>query len=185
MPCKIKFPIIPAAYDAELSDEEKIIILMSQVQEAADELALHSEVTYEWITLFVASQVVPLQARLDEFAAEVETRLTESVSAIADMVTLVSAYIDTVLLDAYVRANAYSDAMSERISDRLDKIHLDTVPLRNMVTGELDPVQFIINDLASLHQSAPTAGAFDAANLTATAFDALHLSAFAYDFTGI
>lgn len=185
MPCKIKYPIIPTAYDADLSDEEKIILLMAQVQKAADGLADYSEVTPEWITAYVSSKIVPLQARLDELALSVERRFTESESAIADMVTLVSAYIDTVMLDAYVRANVYTDAMSERINDRLDTIHLDDIPLRNMVTGELTPVQFIIKDLAGLHQSAPNAGAFDAAELTASAFDALNLSAFAYDFTGI
>ena len=185
MPCKIKFPIIPAAYDADLSDEEKIILLMAQVQEAADELALHSEATYEWITLFVETQVFPLQASLDELTANINNRFDDSESAIVDMVTLVTAYVDTVLLDAYVRVNAYTDSMSERINDRISKLHLDDVPLRNMVTGELDPVQFIINDLAGLHQAAPTAEAFDTAVLTASAFDDLHLSAFAYDFTGI
>lgn len=185
MPCKVKFPIIPTAYDADLSNEEKIIILMAQVQEAADQLALHSEASFEWITLYVTAQLSVIRNRLGELGVSVSGRFDESETAIADMVVLVSAYMDKIFLEAYERANRRTDEMAGRVNKRLDSIHLVDVPLRNMVTGELEPVQFIINDLAGLHQSAPTAEAFDAAELTASAFDELHLSAFAYDFTGI
>lgn len=185
MPCKVKFPIIPTAYDADLSNEEKIIILMAQVQEAADTLARHSEASYEWITFYVSTQLSVILNRLDGLGVSVSGRFDESETAIADMVALVSAYMDRVFLDAYERANHRTDEMASRVNKRLDSIHLDDVPLRNLVTGELDPVQFIINDLAGLHQSAPTAEAFDAAELTASVFDDLSLSAFAYDFTGI
>lgn len=185
MPCKIKFPIIPTAYDADLSDEEKIILLMAQVQEAADELAIYSEASPEWIEEYVYSVLFPLKQQLTELSLSCDARFSSADTAIYTMVNDVNNYVSALMLYTYTLCNDYTDEMSDRVNAVLDHIVLEDVLLRNVITGEMDTVQTIVNDLAGLHQNGPTAGSFDARSLTCSEFEALNLNAFSFDFTGL
>lgn len=185
MTCRIKYPIIPNAYDADLSNEEKIILLMAQVQEAADVLADYSEVSPEWIESFVYSVLFPLKQQLDDFSLSCDARFSNSEAAIITMANDVSTYVSALMLYTYTLCNDYTDKMVARVNTMLDHIVLEDVLLRNVITGEMTPVQVIVSDLAGLHQNGPTAGAFDELGKTCSEFDAFKLSAFAFDFTGL
>lgn len=185
MPCKIKYPIIPTAYDAELSDEEKLILLMTQLQEAAEVLAGYSEVSIEWVEEFVYTSLLPLKIQLDALSQSCNDRFANADAAIQDMTTSLSVYISALMLYTYTLCGDNTDAMVARVNYLLDNIILGDVLLRNVMTGEMTSTQTIVNDLAGLHQNNLTAGAFDALALTCSSFDALSLSAFSYDFTGL
>ena len=185
MACRIKYPIIPTAYDTELSNEEKIILLMAQVQEAADVLADYSEATPEWIESFVYSVLFPLKQQLYDFSLSCDARFSNSESAISTLVADVSNYVSAQRLYTNNMCNDYTDKMVTRVNILLDHIVMEDVLLRNVITGEMTPVQAIVNDLAGLHQNNPTAGAFDELGKTCSEFDALNLTAFAFDFTGL
>lgn len=185
MPCKIKYPIIPTAYDADLSDEEKLILLMAQLQEAAEVLAGYSEVSIEWVEEFVYTSLLPLKIQLDALSQSCNDRFANADAAIQDMTTSLSDYISALMLYTYTLCSDNTDAMVARVNYLLDNIILGDVPLRNVMTGEMTSTQTIINDLAGLHQNNPTAEAFDALALTCSSFDALSLNAFSYDFTGL
>ena len=101
------------------------------------------------------------------------------------MVESVQRYADDVMVMAYARCIEYVGEMTDDIIHRLDTATLENVLLRNVVTGEMNVAQEIINDLASLHQNNPTAAGYDALALTASGYDALDLNAFIYDFEGV
>ena len=52
------------------------------------------------------------------------------------------------------------------------------------ITGEIQPISTIINQLASLHKTEITAGEFDALDLTAQEFDNKNLTAYQFDWEG-
>lgn len=185
MACKIKYPTVPTAYDADLSDEEKLILLMAQLQEASEVLAVYSEVSVEWVEEFVYTSLLPIKIQLDALSQSCNDRFANADAAIQDMTASLSNYISVLMLYTYTLSSDYTDAMVDQVNYLLDNIIVGDVLLRNVMTGEMTSTQTIVNDLAGLHQNNPAAGAFDALELTCSTFDALSLNAFVYDFTGL
>ena len=185
MYCRTPYPTIPTVYDPDLSNEEKVILLMAVVQNLSDTVASYSSVTPEWLESYVVFQIVPIQETLTALSQRIDGQFDASSSSIAQMVETVKQYADEVMVMAYSRCIEYVGEMTEAIIHRLDTATLENVLLRNVVTGEMNVAQEIINDLASLHQNNPTAAGYDALDLTAGGYDALDLNAFAYDFEGV
>ena len=185
MDCYTPYPTIPTVYDPDLSNEEKIILLMVLVQNLSDTVDSYESVTPEWLASYVAFQIMPIQEALTALSNETDSSFMQSELTIGQMVETVKQYTDEVMTAAYEKCIEYVGEMTTAIIERLDSIVVEDVLLRNAVTGEMNTQQVIINDLASLHQNALTAGAFDALLLTASAFDALNVNAFEYDFEGL
>lgn len=183
--CKTPYPSIPTVYDPDLSDEEKLILLMAIVQNLSDTVADYTRVTPEWLESYVVFQIIPVQEALTALSQRIDGQFDASSASIAQMVESVQHYTDDVMLMAYARCIEYVGEMTDDIIRRLDTATLENVLLRNVVTGEMNVAQEIINDLASLHQNNPTAAAYDALDLTAGGYDALDLNAFIYDFEGV
>lgn len=183
--CRTPYPSIPTVYDPDLSDEEKVILLMALVQNLSDTVAEYDAVTPEWLESYVVFQIVPVQEALTALSQRIDNQFNESSTSIAQMVEAVQHYTDEVMLMSYVRCIEYVGEMTDDIVRRLDTATLDNILLRNVVNGEMNVAQEIINDLASLHQNNPTAAGFDALDLTAGGYDALNLNAFIYDFEGV
>lgn len=185
MYCRTPYPTIPTVYDSDLSDEEKVILLMALVQNLSDTMASYSSVSPEWLESYVVFQIVPIQEALTALSQRIDRQFDASSSSIAQMVETVQQYADEVMINAYARCIEYVGEMTDDIIHRLDTTTLENVLLRNVVNGEMNVAQEIINDLASLHQNSPTASGYDALDLTAGGFDALELNAFIYDFEGV
>lgn len=185
MYCRTPYPTIPTVYDPDLSDEEKVILLMALVQNLSDTMASYSSVSPEWLESYVVFQIVPIQEALTALSQRIDRQFDASSSSIAQMVETVQQYADEAMINAYARCIEYVGEMTDDIIHRLDTTTLENVLLRNVVNGEMNVAQEIINDLASLHQNSPTASGYDALDLTAGGFDALELNAFIYDFEGV
>ena len=185
MYCRTPYPTIPTVYDPDLSDEEKVILLTALVQNLSDTVANYTSVTPEWLESYVVFQVIPIQETLTALSQMIDGQFDASSASIAQMVETVQKYTDEVMMMVYVRCIEYVGEMTDDIIHRLDTATLENVLLRNVVTGEMNVAQQIINDLASPHQNAPTAASYDALDLTAAGFDALELNAFTYDFEGV
>lgn len=183
--CRTPYPSIPTVYDPDLSDEEKVILLMALVQNLSDTMAEYSSVSPEWLESYVVFQIVPVREALTALSQRIDRQFDESSASIAQMVETVQQYTDEVMMIAYARCIEYVGEMTNDIIHRLDTSTLENVLLRNVVNGEMNVAQEIINDLASLHQNSPTAASYDALDLTAGGFDALDLNAFTYDFEGV
>ena len=179
------YPTIPTVYDPDLSDEEKVILLMALVQNLSDTVASYGSVSPEWLESYVVFQIVPIQEALTALSQRIDRQFDESSASIAQMVESMQHYTDEVMMMAYARCIEYVGEMTDDIIRRLDATTLEDVLLRNVVTGEMNVAQEIINDLASLHQNNPTAAGFDELELTAGGYDALNLNAFIYDFEGV
>lgn len=185
MYCRTPYPTIPTVYDPDLSDEEKVILLMALVQNLSDTVENYTSVTPDWLESYVVFQIVPIQEALTALSQRIDGQFDASSSSIAQMVETVQQYTDEVMMMAYARCIEYVGEMTDDIIHRLDTTTVDNVLLRNVVNGEMNIAQEIINDLASLHQNSPTAASYDALDLTASGFDALALNAFTYDFEGV
>lgn len=185
MYCRTPYPTIPAVYDPDLSDEEKVILLMALVQNLSDTVSDYISVSPEWLESYVVFQIIPVQETLTALSQRIEGQFDKGSASIAQMMETVQQYTDEVMIMAYVRCIEYVGEMTDDIIHRLDTATLENVLLRNVVTGEMNVAQQIINDLASLHQNAPSAAGYDALDLTAAGFDALELNAFTYDFEGV
>ena len=185
MYCRTPYPTIPTVYDPDLSDEEKVILLMALVQNLSDTVAGYSIVSPEWLESYVVFQIVPIQEALTALSQRIDGQFDASSSSIAQMVETVQNYTDEVMMMAYARCIEYVGDMTDGIIHRLDTATVENVLLRNVVNGEMNVAQEIINDLASLHQNNPTAAGYDALDLTAGGYDALDLNAFTYDFEGV
>ena len=185
MYCRTPYPTIPTVYDPDLSDEEKVILLMALVQNLSDTVANYTSVTPEWLESYVVFQIVPIQEALTSLSQRIDGQFDASSSSIVQMVETVQHYTDEVMMMAYARCIEYVGEMTDAIIQRLDTVTLENVLLRNVVNGEMNVAKEIINDLASLHQNAPTAAGYDALDLTVSGFDALELNAFTYDFEGV
>lgn len=185
MYCRTPYPTIPTVYDPDLSDEEKVILLMAIVRNLSNTVADYTSVTPEWLESYVVFQIVPVQEALTALSQRIDGQFDASSASIAQMVETVQKYTDEVMMMAYARCIEYVGEMTDDIIRRLDTATLENVLLRNVVTGEMNVAQEIINDLASLHQNAPTAAGYDALDLTAGGYDALDLNAFTYDFEGV
>lgn len=185
MYCRTPYPTIPTVYDPDLSDEEKVILLMALAQNLSDTVSDYSSVSPEWLESYVVFQIVPIQEALTALSQRIKNHFDKSSDSIAQMVETVKQYADEIMVMAYARCIEYVGEMTEAIIHRLDTATLENVLLRNVVTGEMNVAQQIINNLTSLHQNAPTAASYDALDLTAAGFDALELNAFTYDFEGV
>lgn len=185
MYCRTPYPTIPTVYDPDLSDEEKVILLMALVQNLSDTVADYTLVTPEWLESYVVFQITPVQEALTALSQRIDRQFDASSASIAQMVETVKQYADEVMVMAYARCIEYVGEMTEAIIHRLDTATLENILLRNVVTGEMNVAQEIINELASLHQNNPTAAGFDDLELTAGGYDALNLNAFIYDFEGV
>lgn len=185
MYCRTPYPTIPTVYDPDLSDEEKVILLMALVQNLSDAVANYTAVSPEWLESYVVFQIVPIQETLTALSQRIDGQFDKSSASIAQMVETVQQFTDEVMMMAYIRCIEYVGEMTDAIIHRLDTSTVENVLLRNVVNGEMNVAQEIINDLASLHQNNPTASGYDALDLTAGGFDALELNAFTYDFEGV
>lgn len=84
---------------------------------------------------------------------------------------------------AYMRA--YTDARAQELQQNIDNIALGQISVYNPTTGQMQPLQIVINDLYdSGRDNAITASEYDALELTATAYDALEITAYDFDQNG-
>ena len=84
---------------------------------------------------------------------------------------------------AYMRA--YTDARAQELQQNIDNIALGQISVYNPTTGQMQPLQIVINDLYdSGRDNAITATEYDALELTATAYDALEITAYDFDQNG-
>ena len=84
---------------------------------------------------------------------------------------------------AYMRA--YTDARAQELQQNIDNIALGQISVYNPTTGQMEPLQTVINDLYdSGRDNAISATEYDALELTATAYDALEITAYDFDQNG-
>ena len=90
--------------------------------------------------------------------------------------------LEALVATALNQANAYTDALGERLSAEIEAITLGQIKVYDSSTGQLENLQVVIDNLFNLSRAdAITASEYDALDLTATAYDAYDLTASQYD----
>lgn len=109
------------------------------------------------------------KATYDTFVIEVSSSLNSMANAI-ELLEAATAQNARDIVDTYNTLKSYIDSQIYNIT------------VVNPLTGLLQPIQLVLNDMANLLRGdALTAAEYDAYELTASAYDALLLTAYDYD----
>ena len=88
----------------------------------------------------------------------------------------------TMVANALIQANAYTDATASRLEDEIQEVSLGQITLYDPTTGTMNNLQVVIDNIYSAsREEALTATEYDSLELTATNYDAEELTAFNYD----
>ena len=128
---------------------------------------------------------------MDEIKEEIITifndieRLGDEISTNKDNISSLNIKIDTEIQDTYNVLKTYIDAQDSILDNKIENIQIGAISLYNPVTGTIDPLQTVINDLYNINnKDGLTASEFDALELTASEFDAYDITAYEFDSQG-
>lgn len=90
------------------------------------------------------------------------------------------------LLNQYqVVFQAYVDSQIQQVNQRIDEIEVGAINIYNPLTGTIDPIQTVIDDMYnSLRYNAITCTEYDGLELTATTYDGYMITAQNFDLNG-
>ena len=87
--------------------------------------------------------------------------------------------------DYQVVINAYIDTQIATVNKRIDDIEVGAINIYNPLTGQIEPIQVVIDDLYnSLRYNAITCTEYDSLELTATTYDGYEITAQNFDLNG-
>lgn len=133
---------------------------------------------------------------IDEYNGKIEEIEADMVSLKQDMIDFkgevnatilaeflrIKSELEALVATALNQANAYTDALGERLSAEIEAITLGQIKVYDSSTGQLENLQVVIDNLFNLSRTdAITASEYDALDLTATSYDAYDLTASQYD----
>lgn len=133
---------------------------------------------------------------IDEYNGKIEEIEADMVSLKQDMLDFkgevnatilaeflrIKSELEALVATALNQANAYTDALGERLSAEIEAITLGQIKVYDSSTGQLENLQVVIDNLFNLSRTdAITASEYDALDLTATSYDAYDLTASQYD----
>lgn len=126
----------------------------------------------------IEAEIAQLQQDFYDYKQElnqtIDTRLIDIQNSLNAQIASATAYM-----------RAYTDARAQELQQNIDNIALGQISVYNPTTGQMQPLQIVINDLYDSGRSnAITATEYDALELTATAYDALEISAYDFDQNG-
>lgn len=179
-------PILPLTYDDSLSYLEIMEKLRYKVNELIDYFnGQDAFATETWVLEQIAACKAELEARLDEMDALIDTKLDKATfeTFVAELQISINSMAGQIRsLEEATAQNAADiietyNSLKRYIDDQL--IDLEVI---NPLTGNIQPIQLVLNYMADLLRAdSLTAQEYDAAELTAAAYDALQLTAYVYD----
>lgn len=123
----------------------------------------------------IEAEISSLRNEMGEFEEQINEDIT---NRFAEIQIQLNAMIATTL----VQANAYTDAVAERLENEIRDIALGEITVYDPTTGILSPLQTVIDNLyGSTREEALTASEYDGLELSATIYDGYDLTAFNYD----
>lgn len=182
------FPFIEADFDA-LTNYELICKITEYINKVAEqqnnlnqiyiELYNGYKELYDYVNQYlvdideVKQAIARIDASLDELAADVLQNSQD--------IILINSRIDSVITEL----RAYVDSKVLMLEEEIQNIQIGDISVYDPTTGEILPLQIVINNLYGLtNKDGLTATEFDALDLTATAFDAYQITAYEFDSSG-
>lgn len=126
---------------------------------------------------------------IERVVAELRQEMTDFEAEITQSITMqfaeIKVELQSMVATTLVQANAYTDAVAQRLEDEIQEISLGQISLFDPTTGLYSPLQVVVDNLYDLGRTdGLTATEYDALDLTATAYDAYELTAREYDNNG-
>ena len=183
--CKPIIPSIPAVYRSALDYASQLCMLSSEVQRVAQEVESLAAVTEDAVVTYVAQQLDPVKAQLQELRNSTDSRFAAQAAQIAQHVTELELYVNNQAAQVYSNSVSVTNDAWQQLNERIDETLEQGGFVRSPISGSIVTVQEALNELASLHQEGLTAQAFDDLSLTALMFDNKNLTAYDFDYTGV
>ena len=187
--------VLPTVYDDALSYYEEILVLIDKINELIvyvgtlegaskvytdEQIALlRSELTTQIDSVYSYAQSI--NVNLTALIGTTKTKITNAYTALIDSnIATVNSRITTEV----ATLNGRITYEIEVLKDYIDNQIID-LKVMSPVSGEILPIQTVINQLADLMKvDAFTATAYDALEMTATYYDGKEIQAIDYDFRG-
>ena len=166
---------LPSSYLLSMTYEEQIIWLCNYLKET---VIPELEELERKIDIVDADKI---QQQLDDMKAYILRMEVEINSEFNDLETNLTNKINSEIKDNYDEIIGYLNYELDKINQKIDNISIDSIMMRNPVTGNIDNIQKVIDDIYYGSTNGITVDGFDAKQLTASGFDALNLTAYDFD----
>lgn len=183
--CKPIIPSIPAVYRSALDYASQLCMLSNEVHRVAQEVENLNSVTEDDVVSYVAQQLDPVKAQLQELRNSADSRFAAQAAQIAQHVMELELYVNNQATQVYSNSVSVTNDAWQQLNERIDDTLEQGGLVRSPISGNVVTVQEALNELASLHQDGLTAQAFDSLLLTAQMFDNKNLTAYEFDYTGV
>lgn len=183
--CKPIIPSIPAVYRSALDYASQLCMLSSEVQRVAQAVENLTAVTEDDVVAYVAQQLDPVKAQLQELRNSADSRFVAQAAQIAQHITELELYVNNQAAQVYSNSVSVTNDAWQQLNERIDETLEQGGLVKSPISGNVVTVQEALNELASLHQDGLTAQAFDSLLLTAQMFDNKNLTAYEFDYTGV
>lgn len=163
-----------------MTDVEYLLGILKKLNETIAQVNKNSEFISEYSGKIeeLESEIASLRQEMTDFEGQINAEIVERFNTIQ---TQLAAEIAMTL----IRANAYTDAVANRLETEIQNIAIGQIRVFDPTTGSIEDLQTVINNLyGTTRDDALTATEYDALELTATAYDAYQLTAIDYDREG-
>lgn len=169
----------PISVDARdmMTDVEYLLGILKKLNETIAQVNNNSQFIEEYSGKIeeLETEIASLRQEMTNFESQINAEIVERFNAIQ---TQLSAEIAMTL----IRANAYTDAVANRLETEIQNIAIGQIRVFDPTTGSVEDLQTVINNLyGTTREEALTATEYDTLELTATAYDAYQITAFNYD----
>ena len=189
---------IPASYRESMSYEEQVLWILNKMEkEIIPELnnvidfLNNIDVNFDEIN----NKIDTINNQITTLTNNYDT-LNERVNNISEELVLLANQLESDLLSLenelkdlinqnYNTLKSYVDSQDAILNNKIDNIVIGDINVYDPTTGELSPLQIVLNNLAqATYKDGLTASEFDTLELTASGFDAYNITALEFDSQG-
>lgn len=185
MYCVPRIPAVSGSFAAALNYSAQLCEIAKEVQRITDEVKSLPGLTEQYVQIYVAEQIAPIQNQLSSLTASVDARFAAQAALIQRRVDELTSSADSQAAEVLRNAKSYTDEAENVLNTKIDATLLQGGMVRSPLSGDIVTVQQALNELAGLHQAGITASAYDALGLTAQGFEAKDLTAYEFDYAGV
>ena len=168
---------LPLAFDESLSYLEMLCATLDKLNETIVQVNANTEVAtrYEELLREIEEEVNRLEQEYIEFKESIEEEIDERFTILTSQLTV---YIENQISVLRYEIQTKYDELNNKIDD----IVAGDINVYDPTTGELSPIQVVINNLFDMNRTnAISASEFDSLELSATTFDSYEITAFNFD----
>lgn len=174
------FEGITTNYQDNLTYAEFLLGVLKKLNEMVATVNEHSEFIDHY-----TGEIEKMQAELALFRAEWKQYKIDLEADITTQMNDLKREVYAQLNGQIAQMRSYVDVQDQALRDYIDNVALGQINVYNPATGELQPLQDVINSLFDVsREDALTATEYDGLELTATYYDGQDISAYDYDTAG-